>query len=253
MEINWFDIVAVMVNFFVLVYVLNRLFYGPVTKAMEDRKVRILKAEEAANKKMTQAEMLIDNYENKITNVEKEKTNILDNYRSEALLEKKELLKKYETEASFKRKQYLAEIEEEKNYFLKTLRKQLGNSAVEIASKILSTISSKELEEEIFKSFLNDLENLEKNIDNLDTSIKDADIVLYSADTVSEKRKESIQNALEKSIIYKGNITYKVKEDLIVGYLIELKNYTVSRSIKTYLDEVLNNIEQLLEKQELQG
>jgi F0F1-type ATP synthase membrane subunit b/b' len=30
MEINWFQIVAQMVNFFILLFLLNRLFYKPV-------------------------------------------------------------------------------------------------------------------------------------------------------------------------------------------------------------------------------
>lgn len=35
MEISWFEIGAQIINFFILLFALNKLFYEPVTEAME--------------------------------------------------------------------------------------------------------------------------------------------------------------------------------------------------------------------------
>ncbi|UJF16458.1 hypothetical protein LZ578_04960 [Jeotgalibaca sp. MA1X17-3] len=73
MEISWFEIAAQIVNFFVLLIILQYFFYKPITKAMADRKERILKAEKAADSKMSEAEELIKTYDDKIEDIESEK------------------------------------------------------------------------------------------------------------------------------------------------------------------------------------
>lgn len=247
MEISIFEIVAQIINFFLLLFILNKLFYGPVLKAMEDRRVRIFKAEKEADEKMKQAEILIKDYDKKILRVENKRKSIIDSYRAEALEEKDNLLKEYKEEAKTKRELYLNEVEEEKDYFIKRLRKELGKNAVEIASKILSTISSKELEDEVFKSFISDLKLLGESIPDKEILNQESQINLYSSTALSEKQKNEIEDALKESISNVEGISYKQKEDLILGYELNLETYTIHNSIKTYLNEVEDNIINLLE------
>lgn len=249
MEISWFEIVAQIINFFILLFILNKLFYDPVTKAMASRRERIFRAEKAANKKMQQAEMLIENYDKKIKNVEKEEQRIFDQYRKEALVEKTTLLEKYEEEASAQRQIYFSEVEEEKEYFIKRLRRELGKNAVDIASKILSTISSKDLEKEVFVSFINKLETLDEMIPNKDLLNKHSKIDLSSNKVLSEAKKDIIENALKVGLSHEGIIEYRIDESLIIGYELNLETYTFHNSIKTYLDEVEHNISNLIESQ----
>lgn len=250
MEISWFEIIAQIFNFFVLLFVLNYFFYKPVTKAMEDRKTRVFKAEKDAESKMKQAKMLMDNYENKIKNVEKEKQNIFASYKNQALEEKEQLLKDYKEEASEKRSLYLDEIENEKSNFLKRLREDIGKSAVDIAAKILSTISSKDLKDEVFKSFIDELEGLKNKELDADVFSKKTSFEVSSAKSLSEKEKTVIENALKANFDVVEGIEYNLDEDLILGYKLDLNTYTIHNSIKTYLDEVEDNILKLLESQQ---
>lgn len=247
MEISWFEIGAQIINFFLLLFILNKLFYKPVIKAMENRRVRIFKAEKEAKEKMEQAETLINDYDKKILSIEKEKTHILDRHRRQALEEKESLLVKYEKEARDKREIYLKEIEEEKEFFIKRLRQELGSKAVEIASKILSTISSKDLEEEVFRAFIEDLKGLKERIPHKDSLYKESQINLYSARELKEKEKDQIKASLEESMTNVEDISFEINKDLILGYELNLESYTVHNSIKTYLNEIEGDISSLLE------
>lgn len=251
MEISWFEIIAQIINFFVLLFILQKLFYKPVTKAMADRQERIVKAEKEAEIKTSEAEKLIKDYHNKIANIESERKSILDKSRKEALDNKDDLLKKYKQEADIKRKSFLNEVEEEKESFIKNLRLELGESAVKIASKILNTISSKELDEEVFNSFINDLKDIKRNIPNRDLLDEKTHVNLYSSQELSDDNKKEIKLTLQETIPQIENISYEVNKDLVLGYELNLETYTIHNSIKNYLKEVEDHIKSILESQNL--
>lgn len=251
MEISWFEIIVQIINFFILLFILQKLFYKPVTKAMEDRQVRIAKAEKEADIRMNEAEKLIQDYNSKIANIESEKKSILDKSREEALDSKEKLLEQYKKEAENKRISYINEIEEEKESFIKNLRGKLGESAVNIASKILSTISSKDLEDEVFKSFLEDLKNVKEKIPNKDILDEKNHVNLASSKELSKEDKRKIKLTLQENIPQIENISYSVNKDLILGYELNLETYTIHNSIKNYLDKVEDNIKNILESQKV--
>lgn len=251
MQINWFEVIAQIINFFLLLFILQKLFYKPVTKAMANRQERISKAEKEADIKMNEAEKLIKDYDSKIANIESEKKSILDKSREEALESKHKLLEQYKKEADNKRISYMNEIEDEKESFMENLRRELGENAVKIASKILNTISSKELEEEVFKSFINDLKNIKENIPNKDILDEKSHVNLYSSRELSQDNKEKIKATLQENIPQIENIDYEVNKDLILGYELNLETYTIHNSIKNYLDQVEDNIKNVLESQNL--
>lgn len=251
MEISWFEIIMQIINFFILLFVLQKLFYKPVTKAMANRQERIAKAEKEAAIKTSEAEKLIKEYDNKIANIESEKKSILDKSREEALEDKHSLLEKYKEEADNKRKSYINEVEEEKENFIKNLRLELGENAVKIASKILNTITSSELEEEVFNSFIIDLKNIKENIPNKDILDEKSHVNLSSSRELSEDNKSKIKLTLKESIPQIENITYEVNKDLVLGYELNLETYTIHNNIKNYLKEVENNIKNVLESQNL--
>lgn len=246
MEISVFEIVAQIINFFVLLFVLNWVFYKPVTKAMDDRQRRIFKAQKEADKKMSQAEMLIDNYENKIKNVEERKQEIYNTYQEEALLLKENLVSDYIKEAETLRQVYLAEVDEAKDSFIKNLRLELGSQAVEIAKKILSTISSQDLEEEVFHLFISDIKDLDQVIPSKQGYNTTINPSLSSYKELGNDQKAQIEKMLKESLSNIGNIDYTVDKDLIIGYQLDLETYTISNNIKTYLDNVEDNIKDLI-------
>lgn len=242
MQISWFEIIAQIINFFILLFILQKLFYKPVTKAMEDRQERITEAENLADEKMIEAEKLISNYDQKIADIDSEKREILDKAKENAEKNKEDLLVKYKQEAEQKRKSYIDEIEEEKKVFIENLRITLGKNAVKIASKILDTISSRELEDEVFKSFIGTLESIENDIPNKNALQNEKHLDIYSAQELTKDKKEDLNLILKKYFPNVENISYEINNELIIGYELSLETYTVHNSIKSYLDEIESSI-----------
>ena len=248
MQIDWFEIVAQIINFFIILFILQKLLYKPVINMMETRQERIQKDQIEAEEKMNKAEELISEYDTKIAGVEDEKREILDDARDQAQERKQELLEIYKEEAENKRQVYLNEIEDEKELFIKNLRKKLGQNAVKLASHILSNISSKELEDEIFNTFLENIRNLKDNIEEPGLLDEEKDIELYSAEELSQDKKEKIKEVLGEQVENLDHLEFAVDEDLVLGYQLSLETYTVHTDIKNYLDSIEEEIIEEIEK-----
>lgn len=243
MEINLFEIIAQIINFFILLFILQKLFYKPITKVMDERQERIYKAKKLIEDKLNESEKLIIDYQDKIETINREKKAILDSAKTGALEEKGALLKKYQKEIDLKRLDYIKEILEEKNEFLKQVSIELGENALKIAGKILEELLSKNLEEEIFESFLINLKKLE---------IKDKEITYISISSFksfSEKEILKLETTLKDLFENLNNINYQVKESLVLGYELHLKDYTFHHNISKYLYEIKIDILEDLEIQ----
>ena len=251
MTISWFEILAQIINFFVLLAILQFLFYKPVMKAMEDRKERILSEEKAAKAEMDKAKSLIHNYRDKINNIEEEKEKMLLTYKEEAKEVKEEMLKKYKDEADQKRENYLKEIQEEKDSFIETLRQDLGSSAVAIAKKVLQSISTADLENEVYKLFIKDIDNLKENLQK-DEMLEDVrQIVVSSSKPLNNEQEREIRRSLRRNLYKVNNISFKVDDSLVLGYEINLETFTIHNSVKNYLNEVESNIKKMLAQESL--
>jgi len=242
MQINWFEITAQIINFFIILFILQKLLYKPVINAMAKRQEKIQALQLEADEKMEDAERLIVKYNKKIADMGSEKRDILDAARQEARRKGNDLLEDFKKEAENKRMAYLKEVEDEKENFIDNLKKNLGQGAVRIASDILSTISSKELECEVFNTFIGNLKNLNKSIRDINILSGENRLNLYSSGELSQNKKQIIEDVLKKQIKNLEKIHYKVDRDLILGYELSLGSYTIHTNIKNYLNKIEEDI-----------
>lgn len=248
MNINWFEIVAQMINFLILLFLLNKLFYKPVIKAMEERQERIFKEQNEAEEKMNDANELVATYEDKMAEIDKKEKNILENAKQEALEKKEELIEDYKNEAQKKGNDFLNEIEEEKDDFLKELRFSLGKNAISVATNILSILSEEELKEKVFQSFINKIESMDQEMLKNELPSENKELLLISSEDIPEAQRKKLEKKIKEKIGDFKNISYTVEKDLILGYELNLDTITVHTNIKKYLDEAEKNVVKALEK-----
>ncbi len=83
MEIDWLTVSAQIVNFLVLVWLLQHFLYKPVIDAMDRRQQSIAdNINEAKNREQT-AQLTMQNYESKIAALEQDKANLLQKAQSQ--------------------------------------------------------------------------------------------------------------------------------------------------------------------------
>ncbi|QRN85899.1 hypothetical protein JR334_01305 [Clostridia bacterium] len=247
MAIDWFEIVAQMVNFLVLIWLLKKFFYKPVLQAMKDRQERINLVQAEAQEKMEQANELIRTYlQKKKELAEKEEELMLD---AKLLAEERreELLLEYQAEAKVKRQAFLDEVTEEREQFLTKLRRTLSSNAVMLSEHILKSVAGVELQRIFFEDFLHKLIQMDEKIFN-DKNTKGRTITLRSAYPLKMEEKEQFQAVLAGRVKDLQTVEYVVKEDFVLGYELQFETVTISSHLGKYLEESEKNLRHVIEE-----
>jgi F-type H+-transporting ATPase subunit b len=248
MQIKWFEIIAQIVNFFILLFILQKLFYKPVMKSMQERQQRISDLQNEADGKMNEADHLIKTYQQKLAEWEANKEIKMAAASSEAQEKKEALILIYREEAEQKRVDYFNEVTEEEERFLHELRTVLGQSAVTIAAEILSTIAKEDLDGKIFTAFMEKIQALDREMLQQEIKSTEDKIILISATPLIKAQRNQLETALREKLDNFGAISYVVDENLIQGFELNLRSLTVHTNMNHYLEEAEANIQKILKK-----
>jgi len=232
MQINWFEVVVQIINFVVLLLILQKLLYKPVIRAMEERQQKIDEDLSNADHRMREAEAIIESYSEKMATVAVQEKEILEKAAREAFAEKESLLKHYQNQANEKRTAFFDEVEEEKHVFSTLMKKSLGKNAIKLAGHILKTVASQDVTEQAFQAFIAKIQGL----DNL-TSLEDENLIVISATGLPEDKKVILERTLEEKFGKYRSLTYQIDETLIVGFELAFETFILHHNVKKYLEE----------------
>lgn len=164
MEIDWTTFFLEIVNFLILVWLLQRLFYKPVQEAIAARQGAIDKSLEEARRARVEAEGIRSQYEGRLADWEAEKQKA-----------REALERDLEAERAAREARLAAALEQEreKNRILEKrrlgeLEKAAGERGVEraarFASKLLNRLNGPELEARLVAALCEDIESLPADV-----------------------------------------------------------------------------------------
>lgn len=227
-------IIAQIINFSILVFILYKLVYKPIIKRIEEEQ----KEEEALKLK----ERLIEQQEKRI---EQDKKRIIENAKMEAssILHsveelKKELEEKFEKELNLQKEILLKKYSE----FLEQKQKDIiFQNQLKIKSEIfkklkiwlkesLKSPQRKALHNFYFKELLKDLRFIPEDI----ASTEIPQITITSPFPLEKQKKQIIEKYLEKKFNGKNKkikIKYKIEKSLIAGFKFEIGGVLFEKNI----------------------
>lgn len=135
-DIN-FTIVAQVINFIILLGILAKFAYKPLLKAMEDRRLTIIKDMDTAEHTRLDAEALKKEYSEQLTNARKESSGIVDKANKVAQKTHDEMLIQVQKEKEAMIAAAQDKIEQERQKALADVRQEVIELSTKIASKIL--------------------------------------------------------------------------------------------------------------------
>ena len=248
MSINWFETVSIIINFFILLFILQKLFYKPVIKVMAERQARIDESLSMAKEKEEEANALIASYEDKLKHVEKTKEDIFSKAKEEAKDKKKQWLETYQEEAKVKRQHYFDELLEEKQTFSASLQDQMVTGAIDVASKLLDDTKNQDWEQSLFQALTKKLKNYDFPDPIKEMVTDDHKLVFVSATSINEEQKKTLERALSESSVQSDSLSYKEDPSLILGYELQMPSYTIYASIRNYLSNSEEKLSALLDR-----
>lgn len=251
MFINWFTVVAQIVNFLILVWLLRRFLYKPVLRAIEKREKRIAAELEEADKKKAEAEKQQKEFQKKNSEIEAQRNSLLENATKEAEKEQQRLLEEARTKYEELKSRLEKSLEEEQEQLAAEVKNKTRQEVFAIARKVLEDLASRSLEEQITLVFLRKLGELtEEEKQNFISTVKPeaGPLLLKSAFKIKPEQQENIRKSLQDTLKRDFQLKFEIKPEIISGIELSADGYKLSWSIEDYLHAIEAGLSEITRK-----
>jgi F-type H+-transporting ATPase subunit b len=159
MDLSIATVVVQMVNFFIFAAVIGRFFYRPIMRILEERKAKIAREQEEAERLRAAAEKARDDYEKKLRDAQREAQEIIRNAASSGELVKNEIIDQAHKDAQKEKEKALSEIQLERERAQQEMKMVVADLSIAIAQKVLKETIDDASRGQIIKEFIRKVES----------------------------------------------------------------------------------------------
>ena len=239
MEIDLFTFIAQIVNFIILVLLLNRFLFGPVSKAMAAREKKIADEAAEAQRKNAEAGGLADKSLELLKKQEQDADRAMAEARAAADAAKQEMLGMAKKETDDARRLWHEALAAEKRNFLDGLRRRSGGFAAALAERAVRDLADEELSARITDVFIARIRGLdEKKASEFSGAIQKAKgkPAISGTFEVPADEREKIISAIKDRLGYGGGITFETDPVQVCGLELKIDGFRISWTIRDYLE-----------------
>lgn len=238
MELNWTTFVLEILNFLVLVWLLQRLFYRPVTEMIEKRRKGIEEQLRNSERLQENAQSLRDQYENRLQDWEKEREMAREQLAIEIEQERQKLFAQLQAELAAERKK--SEVLAERK--VRELKAQCEAKALKLGARfvgdLLQAMGSVELEERLVDHFITEIAELSpEQMNGLATMAENGrhTVQIVSAYPLRDERRQALQACLDRFLPTPLPIQFTEDKDLIAGLHIAVGPWIIHANLRDEL------------------
>ncbi len=249
MLIDWFTIIAQVINFIILLWLMKRFLYKPILHAIDEREKRIAAEIAAAEAKKIEAKKEHDEFQAKNEEFDEQRAALFSNAADEAQDERSRLLeeaRKAAAELIAKRQEALRNEEQSLRQEI-TLRTE--QEVFAIARKTLTDLGGMSLEERLGQVFTRRLREMDGRAKaDLAGAFEKASgpALVRSAFALPEEQRTAIRRALNEIFSTQIQLRFETDPDLISGIELSTNGQKVAWSIADYLASMEKVVGELL-------
>ncbi|MCP1335299.1 F0F1 ATP synthase subunit delta [Futiania mangrovi] len=241
MQIDWITVAAQAVNFLVLVWLLKRVLYAPITRAMARREERIAArladARDARQTAETEAEAL----KTARKALDDDRQRILAEAREEARALEAQLEEEARAAAAEEREAWRAEVEKDRMEFLRDLRHAAAHHIHALGRDVLRDLADADLDARVAQRFLDALSALDAAAARRLAQGAEEDggrVQVASAFDLPQAVKASITRAVHRLTGTATEVLYARAPDLVLGVRLQAGGQTVEWTLAAHLDRL---------------
>jgi F-type H+-transporting ATPase subunit b len=239
MHIDWFVLLAQIVNFMILVWLLKFFLYGRIVKAIDERQARLVAARKEADRMKAEAEVASKEYENKTKSLEEKTSAMLDDARIKADTVRAELTERARNEVDDLKKAWKDTLSSEKTAFLNDLKSRAGSHVQESVRKILHDLSDTSLEERIVLSFMDRMKNADtETLEMLKQADLKTGVTVRTSFEVDAELEHKLVKYLKTFVAEGVPLIHEIVPDEIAGIELVSMGKKISWSVGEYLEEL---------------
>ena len=241
MDIDWFTVIAQIINFLILVWLLKRFLYKPVLNAIDEREKTIAsQLEEAANKKR-EARQERETYIQKNEEFDRVHATQLEEARKRIEDETERLYEEARQETSALRLKLEESLKQQGQELRETVKRKTKEEVFAIATKVLTDLANAELEGQIMTVFIEKIRALnETEQKDFRKALQEngGPIRIITVFEPAPHLKHQLEQAVQETTGITAEFEYFLDPDLLSGIMLETTDYQLSWSIESYLESL---------------
>jgi F-type H+-transporting ATPase subunit b len=236
-ELNWTTFVLEIINFLVLMWILQRFLYKPVLAVIARRRAGIEQSLDDARQMRAEARELQQKYEGRLSDWEQERQQARAKLQQEIEAERTRLQKELETALSAERKK--AEVAEQRR-LQDSLRKGEETAlqhGAQFATSLLQAAAGPELEARLLELLLSELQQLpQERLATLRAGwAEPAEIHVSSAFPLNNDQRQRLQQALAETTQLDAPLQFAEDAALLAGLRITIGAWVLGVNLRDEL------------------
>lgn len=250
MQIDWLTVAAQIVNFLVLVWLLQRFLYRPITKAMARREERIESrlSEAKAARATVESEAADLRAEKDVLEASREE--VLHQARQEADALRARLEDDIREEMQARRRSWEGHLADEREAFAARLRQRASHQVIDIVGRVLEDFTGGDLAGQLVGTFVDRLAQLDvEALGKLSTAASRAQGPAQVESSVALKpgARSQITRAIHEHIAPDIEVEYRENDDLLLGMRLTIGEQTVEWSATRFLSRLESTLDEVIE------
>jgi F-type H+-transporting ATPase subunit b len=248
MLIDWFTVIAQVINFLILVWLLKRFLYKPILDAIDAREQRIAQTIAEADQKKRDAQRERDEFDRKNQELADERDALVSQMMKEVNAKRQKLLDDAQQAADAIRAKRHQALQREQKTFEDEIARWAQDQVFSISRKALRDLADTSLEEHITKVFISRVRELNDNAkqelaEALTSSSEPARV--RSAFELSKEQQATIRQALNETFAADIPVRFEIAPNSIGGIELTSNGRKVAWSIDEYLSLLQKSIAEL--------
>lgn len=246
MQFNWSTFVFQIINFLILVFILYKVLYKPITTVIKKRRRAIEEKFKEAKAEQDKAEKLKKDYELKLLEINREQNTILAQARTEAEEERKHLIEEARKDAGRERTKAMRSLDQEIEKRLGDLQKTIASSATRLANTMLQQVSGKELNEYLAQHMLEKIRGINTEGFDLPQSSTAIDVTLFAAQEPGQSTVERFKAELHKVFGATPTIMVRQEPSMVAGFRVEIGELILDAGFNRQLEDWKKSLQKSL-------
>ncbi|MEQ8861747.1 MAG: F0F1 ATP synthase subunit delta [Pseudomonadales bacterium] len=256
MQIDWLTVAAQIVNFLVLVWLLQRFLYLPITRAMAQREARIESRLTEARTAREEAEAEGRRLHEEQKALEASRAATLDEARREAVALRARLEQDIREEIEAERRTWHAHLADEREAFTARLRQRAGHQVIDIVERVLRDFAGSDLAGQVAGTFVDRLGALDA--DAREKLVRAADRAegparVESAVALRPGVRSQVTRTIHESVAHDIGVEYHEDADLLLGIRLTIGEQTVEWSAARFLHRLERTLDEVIEGSDRRG
>lgn len=249
MLIDWFTVIAQVINFLILVWLMKRFLYAPILEAIDAREKKIAAQFADVESMRTEAEQTRQEFERKNAQFDHEHAELIARAKSEAETLRQQLLQEARQSADTFSANLQESLQADARNLNETLIRRAQEEVFAIARQTLQDLAEKSLEDCMVQAFITRLhkssDSLRSELTNVLTTSSDP-VIVRSAFPLSEEQRQSLQASLLKFLPGEIQMQFQSEPELISGVELKVGGVKLAWSIAEYLEELVSGVHEVL-------